>query len=242
MLNCLQIVSPGEDVTVLNDFISKIPGMNLLRSFDNLMDAYSFSLKHKPQLLFLDLDLLEDHAGFAFIRNLPFHPAVVFISSHPADAVEAFEVGALDFLPKPFIAPRLFKTVNRIIAHFEIKSESPVFTEESSPITDFLFLKVDNRFIRVNTRDILYITAQSDYVRIHIRDQRPLLLLESLKNIQERLPLNHFIRVHRSYIVSIDKINCIQRKQIQIGEERIPISDSYYPAFLQQIGRFQFPL
>lgn len=239
MIDCLQIISKGEDSVFLNEFISRIPTLNQVSTSDNLMDAYSSLLKQKPSLIFFDLDLSDKANGCEFIRNLPFSPSVVFISSKAEDALDAFEIGALDFLQKPLLSGRLFKTINRIMSHYQEKVTSlPAIPEKQTP-DNYLFMKMDNRIIRINPDDILFISAQSDYIKIHLLNQRPLMLLESLKNMEARLSATRFIRVHRSYIVSIDKINCIQKKRIQIGDERIPISDSYYAPFLQRIEQCQ---
>ncbi|MDX9771988.1 MAG: LytTR family DNA-binding domain-containing protein [Bacteroidales bacterium] len=234
MINCIAIDRDSDALTVLSSQIEKIPFLSLKGTFTNPMEANGLLAHRGADLVFADPDM-EPINGVDFVRSMVNRPLVVFITHNRSFAVEAYNEGVLDYIVKPLTLDRLVRVANKA---YQLIMPAERDTTHASPAmvaTPFLFVKVDNRMQRFNTDDILFIEGCSDYARVYTSGAKPALVSLNLKHIERKLPPGNFCRVHRSYIVSLNRIDSIERKRIRIGERLIPVSDSYYPLLLQAI-------
>ena len=234
MIKCIAIDNDPVSLKLLEEHISGIPFLNLLKSFQNPFDAIEFLSKEQVDLLFTEVELPSLN-GVQLIRSLSNQPMVVITSANDKYAVEAFQIGALDYILKPISFDRVVRAANRARECFNNRSFhiklNPNALEDAY---DYIFVKSDYKIIKINLEDILLIEGLKDYVKIHTFERSVLSLL-SLKGLETRLPSSLFIRVHRSYIVALNKIDSIEKSRIKIEKYYIPISDLYKEAFFKRI-------
>jgi DNA-binding LytR/AlgR family response regulator len=176
-------------------------------------------LRLDVELLFLDINLPK-LSGISFLKTLPHQPLVIFTTAYPEYAVEGFELDAIDYLLKPFSFERFLKAANKAVQQLNKKDIG------DQAALSFIFLKADKKVHKVNLDDILYIEAAGDYIKV-ITESGQYIVNDTLKNLQEELPLVHFIRVHKSYIISRNKIKFFEGKYVKVGNADIPIGNSY---------------
>jgi len=219
---------------LLEDFVSKVPSLNLVASCSNAIEASTILQSNKVDLIFSDIEM-PDFSGIEFIKSLDVKPLFIFTTAYSHYAVEGFNLNAVDYLVKPIPFHRFLKAVNRAQELFNLKCENEVVPEISQATTDFIFVKSEYENVKVNLGSIRYIEGLKDYIKIYTDIPKPILTLNSLKAFEEKLPDN-FIRVHRSFIVSLHHINSVQRNRIVIGKIRIPIGQNYKDEFIKKIG------
>lgn len=165
-------------------------------------------------------------SGIEFSKLIPTTSKIVFTTAFDQYAIEGYKVNALDYLLKPFDYSEFLTVANKARLHFE--SLTPAETQKSDRKNDFFFVKSEYRQIKINFSEILYIEGLKDYMKIFTTSQdKAILTLKSLKKLEEELPSDNFMRVHRSYIIALDKIEAIERNHIVIGKEQIPIASNY---------------
>lgn len=235
MIKCIIIDRDSEALSDLRSQIEKIPFLSLAGSFSNPLEANGLLARRGADLIFIDPEM-DPINGIDFIRSLTYNPAVVFITNTRNYAVEAYNAGVLDYIIKPLTLERLIRVANKVYESSLPAEVSQGVAGQGSNGNNSLFVKVDNRMQRFRTDDILFIEGCDDYVRVYTSGSKPALASMNMKNMERKLPHGHFCRVHRSYIVSLNRIDSIERKRIRIGEKVIPVSDSYYPVLLQAIG------
>lgn len=218
MITCIALDDEPLALQVIKEYAEKIPFLQLREVFTNPEDAMA-SLKAAPaDLIFLDIQM-PDCNGVDWYKSLPQKPAVVFTTAYKDFAVDGFNVDAIDYLLKPFDYARFLKAVYKAKEYLEFLSSKDL--ELSS-----IFVKVNYELMKINLRDIDLVEALDDYIRIHIKPQ-PVLTLMTLKGIQEKLPAKEFIRVHRSYIVPVNKIEKFNRQKITVAGKEVPVGSSY---------------
>jgi DNA-binding LytR/AlgR family response regulator len=218
MINCIAIDDEPLALQVIKEYCDKIPFLNLQEKFTNPEDAKAFLKANAVDLLFLDIQM-PDGNGIELYRSLQHKPAVVFTTAYKDFAVEGFNVDAVDYLLKPFDYPRFLKAVYKSKEYLEFLSSKDL--ELSS-----IFVKVNYELMKINLKDVDLIEALDDYIKIHIKPH-PVLTLMTLKGIQEKLPAKEFIRIHRSYIVPVNKIEKFNRQKITVAGKEIPVGSSY---------------
>lgn len=234
MIRCIIIDKDAESQAELKSLIEKVPFLTLLDSFSNPLDANGLLARRSADLIFADPDM-DVINGIDFLKSLNYSPLVVFITRNRDFAVEAYNAGVLDYILKPIQIERLIRATTKA---YELLIPDDTRGRTSGTLTEsnrYLFMKVDNRMQRFSTEEILFIEGCNDYVRIYTSGSKPALASMNMKNIEKKLPRGQFCRVHRSYIVSLGRIDSIERKRIKIGEKIIPVSSSYYPVLLQAI-------
>lgn len=234
MIKCLIVDDEPLAIQLLTSYVSKMDQLELLGSFSNPLDALSFTQTHPIDLIFLDIQMPELN-GVQFAKVLGKKSKVIFTTAYPDYAVEGFELNAIDYLVKPITFQRFVESINRVIEtnNTNVILSNPVNTEQKK---DFLMVKTEHRLQKINFSDILYFKGMGDYVSIVTTTER-IMTLENMKSFVEKLPDDNFIRVHKSYIISIDKIMFIERNRIGIKDELIPISATYQEAFWKVMGR-----
>lgn len=234
-MKCIIIDDEPLALELLEDFVSKIPNLELVSACSNAIEAVSILQNNKIDLIFLDIEM-PDFSGIEFIKSLEVKPLFIFTTAYSHYAIEGFNLNAVDYLVKPIPFHRFLKAVNRAQEIYLLRREenAPSIKTLSSP--NFIFVKSDYENIKLNFEDIKYFEGLKDYIKIFSTSHKPILTLSNFKKIEEKLPEDLFIRVHRSYIVSLKHINSVQRNRILIDGIRIPIGQNYKDEFIKRIG------
>jgi DNA-binding LytR/AlgR family response regulator len=236
-LTCIAIDDEPLALEIITAYIEKVPFLNLLKTFDNAIDSIDFIKNNKIDLMFLDIQM-ESLSGIQLIHALKERPAVIFTTAFDRYAVEGFELDAADYLLKPISFERFVKSVDKV--YNKISSARGVQDNQDpqgrETTDDLIFVKTENRLQKVALSDILFIEGQGDYLKVVTTSAR-IMTLQNFKKFEETLPPGNFIRVHKSYLVALNKIESITRNRIKIGNTLIPISDTYKDAFYEAIGR-----
>lgn len=220
-INCIAIEDEPLALKKIKAFIEQVDYLTLLEGFNNAVDAIGFLKNSAVDLIFLDIRM-KKLSGIQFLESLQLKPKVIITSAYDEYALKGYELDVADYLLKPFTFERFLKSVDKVYNQLNTtKSDNP---------KDFIFVKTEYRIERIEIRDILYIQGMKDYLQIHTAD-RKIMTLQTFKSLLEALPQIDFQRVHNSYIVSIPKIEHIERNRIRIGKELIPISESYRDKF-----------
>ncbi|MCQ9157347.1 LytTR family DNA-binding domain-containing protein [Parabacteroides distasonis] len=244
-LTCAIIDDEPLAVSLLESYVLKTPFLDLQGTYNSALDALS-DLRDRPvDLLFLDIQMPE-LSGLEFSRILNADTRVIFTTAFDQYAVDSYRVNALDYLLKPISYPDFLASANKALRlRYELlrKPVSSEEKEESASIAErggmeSIFVKSEYKLLQIELRKILYIEGLKDYVKIFVEDEpRPVLSLMSMKSLEDMLPSDRFVRVHRSFIVQPEKIKVIERNRIVFGKEYIPISDNYKQHFLEMIER-----
>ncbi|MDX2286683.1 MAG: LytTR family DNA-binding domain-containing protein [Bacteroidia bacterium] len=216
---------------VIRRFADKVPSIELAATFLNPVEALHYAVENPVDLVFLDIQM-PDLSGLQWLQSVSPKPLVIFTTAYPEYAVSGFEVDAVDYLLKPVPFDRFLKAVNKAVSLCKAQEALESRQEEQPENKEFLFVKSDTRFFKVNFADILFIEGMRDYIAIHTPKQR-ILTLMSMTNMLKKLPSAGFMRVHKSYIVSLQHISLIQNNHVYIGDKEIPISNSYKEEFLR---------
>ena len=222
MMNCIAIDDEPLALEVIRRYVSKTPLVKLVNTFTDAIQALSFMKLHAVDLVILDIQM-PDISGIQFLQSLKQSPMVIFTTAYAEYAVKGFELEAVDYLVKPIRFERFMTALERAEKRMQASSGTVPKPEEG-----FLFVKSGYGTVRINFDDILYIEGLDDYVKIHFIDTRkPVLSLMSLKGILEKLQAGRFMRVHRSFIVSVRDIRSVRKKFISLGTTSIPIGDTF---------------
>ena len=239
-MRCVVIDDEKPAVDLICSYIGKVPFLELAGAFTEIGKAVTFIMSNPVDLIFSDIELNSVINGIQLIKSLPDPPMVVFVSAHDRYAVDSYALNAVDYLMKPVSYERFVKAVNKAYEQYIQRSNASVPagtyspSEMMKPQADYIFIKTENRLVKVFFSEILYIKGYGDYIKIFLTKDRLILSLQSLNRIETLLP-DTFIRVHRSFIISIDKISEIERRRIRIGNEMIPIGESYQERFFSMV-------
>jgi len=233
MIRCIAIDDDPQALEMIANCIARIPFLELLKTFGNAFHAIEFMDKEKVDLIFTDVEMPALN-GLEFLGSLRRRPDVIVVSEQERYAVEAFNLEATDYLLKPFSFERFLKAVNKVREHIRLKTSVRMPAQSEIPGRDVIFIKSDYKTIRININDILFAEGLKDYVKLHTADKTILTLL-SLRALEQGLPSERFMRVHRSYIVALNKIDVIEKSRIKIGQHTITISEMYRDAFMNRI-------
>lgn len=211
--------------------IEKLPGWEITGICKNAVEAYELLVKHPVDVLFLDINM-PVISGIDFYRSLKNPPYLVFTTAYPEYAVEGFELEAVDYLVKPITFERFLKTAERI--SIKLSGEENVSTQKKVFRRDFLFIKHFSKLVKVSFKDILFVEAQKDFVNFVTKTEK-LLAGMTLKQTEDMLPEADFIRVHRSYIVSVSAVTALFGNVIEVGKTRIPIGGNYKDSLIEKL-------
>ncbi|MCX6251986.1 MAG: LytTR family DNA-binding domain-containing protein [Bacteroidetes bacterium] len=229
MIRCLAIDDEVLALELLEDNIRKVPFLDLVQACKSGYEAMEIIQREKIDLVFLDIQM-PDISGIQFLKSLKNKPLVIFTTAYEKYALQGFELDVIDYLLKPFSFERFLKSVNKAQEYINLL-EKPVIqpSKEELPFSEnYLFVKSDYKLVKIDIKDILYVEGLKDYIKIYIQDlDRPVITLSSMKAVEEKLPAAGFIRVHRSFIVAINKVSFIQRNTVHIGNKEIPVSEHH---------------
>ena len=229
MINCVAIDDEPLALNLLKEYISKISFLQLVASFTDAIEAKAFLDKEKVDLLFLDIQM-PDINGIQLYNAMHEKPLVIFTTAFSEYAVDGFNVNAIDYLLKPFEYDRFVKAIYKAKEYHE-------FTLNQEIRLTSIFVKADYQLVKINLKDVLLIEGLDDYIRIHLDGNKSILTLMSLKAIAEKLPAAEFVRIHRSYIISLGRIEKISSKKIEIGGKEIPVGISYAEGFFKILNK-----
>jgi two-component system LytT family response regulator len=232
-IKCLAVDDEPLALKQIGGYIKKTPFLELIALCNNAFDAMEVIRKDSIELMYVDIDM-PDLSGLDFVRSLSFRPFVVFITAYSEYAIEGFRVDAADYLLKPVGYADFLKASDKVKSIIEMKNQPSV----QKPSDNHLFVKSGYKLVRIELDDIKYIESMHEYVRIHLCNEKPVMTLGSMKAIEEQLPPDKFLRVHRSFIVNTDKIRVIERNRIVFDNTvYIPISDQYRSKFQEFLGK-----
>jgi len=236
-IRCIAIDDEPLAVKKIAGYIQKVPFLELVAECRSASEAMSIMDSNEVQLLFIDINM-PDISGMEFVKSLSNKPYVVFTTAYSEYAVEGFQVEAVDYLLKPIAFTNFLKAANKVKSLIELTSNNQKESIKTTAI--HLFVKSDYKLIRIELDDVKYIESQHEYIKIHLVNSNPVLTQLSLKSIEEQLPSERFMRVHRSYIVNLSKVSVIERNRIVFnGKVYIPVSGQYKEKFQEYIdGNF----
>lgn len=229
-ISCVAIDDEPIALEVLEEYISRTPNLELLKTFTDGFKAIEFIKENKVQLIFLDIQMPQI-TGIQLLKSLPEPPLVIFTTAYSNYAIEGFNLNAIDFLLKPFEYDRFLKAINKAGEYILYRDRQA----EAVTGSGFIFVKSDYQIVKIDLTDISMIEGMDDYVKI-FTSKKMILSNMTMKDILSKLPSPGFTRVHRSFIVSLSHIESVRNKRIKIGEKFIPVGDSFADSFYKLLG------
>ena len=208
------------------DFVNKVPFLNLSATFDNALNGLTYLNNNKVDVLFLDINM-DELSGIELLESSKINSQVIITTAYQEYALKGYELQITDYLLKPFTFNRFLQAVN--------KAQENLNKRIAEKQLDFIFVKTENRLEKIMINDILYIEGMRDYLRIHTSSKK-IMTLQSFHELEQLIPAHLVCRVHKSYMVAINKIESIERSRIKIADQIIPVSETYKEAFLQLIS------
>ncbi len=235
MINTIIVDDEPLALDVLETYIEQVPELNLVQRCNNALEANEALKNHEVDLMFLDIQMPQ-LTGIDFLKTLTRPPLVIFTTAYPNYAIEGFELDAIDYLLKPISLERFMKAVNKATDQLQLqRREAPAEGD------DFIFVKADKKLVRVKFSDVLYIEGLKDYVIIRMEGGKRVITLQTMKSLEEKLPPNLFKRIHRSYIVGIDKIEAVIGNMVEITEKgqkkHLPVGKNYREELLAIVNQ-----
>ncbi|PUZ30394.1 two component transcriptional regulator, LytTR family [Chitinophaga costaii] len=234
MIRCIAVDDEPLALEIIEDYAKKSSALQLVQKFTRAADALKFlQQEERVDLILLDIKM-PDIDGIQLVKSLKNPPLIIFTSAYEQYALDGYNLDVIDYLLKPISFERFMKSVTKVQEYLS-KEKQPA-AADSGKLNDYIFIKTEYKIIKINLEDILFIEALKDYTKIYTQNQ-PVLTLRSLKSFETKLPQEKFIRVHRSYLVSLDKINSVERNTVMIANQPIPISEGYRDRFYELISR-----
>lgn len=230
MIRAIAIDDEPPALRVLEKYCSKVELITLLKVFTRTDDAMKYLEKFPVDLIFLDIHM-PAISGIDFIKSVKQDTMVIFVTAHSQYAVEGFNLNAIDFLLKPFSFERFQQAIKKANDFQALSTQSETFQEQ------YLFVRADYSLLKIPIADILFIEGLDDYIKIHIDKQKTVVARMTLKSIQEKLNNNTFFRVHRSFIVPLNRIDSVRNRIITISGTEIPIGNSYADTFFSVFSK-----
>jgi len=233
MIRCLAVDDETPALDILEDNISKIPFLQLVKKCKNAYIALETLQREPIDLVFLDIEMPGIN-GLSLLKSLSNRPMVIFITAYRKYALEGFDLDVLDYLVKPVPFERFLRAVNKALEYQGFKAKED---NASSNFPDYLFIHSEYQLTKIFIHEMAYIEGLGNYIKIYlINSSKPILSKSSMKALEEKLPAGKFARVHKSFIVMLDKISSIRNESLRIKETEIPISRSYRDSFFKAIN------
>ena len=234
MIRCIAIDDEPLALDIITDYVSKIPELTLVASTTNAIEVLPLIQQGGVDLVFLDVQMPE-LTGIQFLKILNGRCDVILTTAYPQYALEGYELNVLDYLLKPIAFDRFYRSVQKALNQRAHRPQEAAVNTAPADALDFIFVKTEHKIQRVDLNDIRYIEGLKDYISIYTAAER-IVTLQNMKKMEDILPANRFVRVHRSYIVALDKIGSIERGRMFIDDNIIPVGDTYREAFFRHIG------
>nr|WP_121269682.1 LytTR family DNA-binding domain-containing protein [Pedobacter schmidteae] len=242
-LKCIAVDDEPLALDIIEDYVSKVPFLELIKRTEDPIEALQMVQTGGVDLVFLDIQMPE-LTGIQFLKIANGKASFILTTAYSQYALESYDLNVSDYLLKPIAFDRFYKAVEKV--HSRMKEVAPVApviqplfasapaAPALSPIQDFIFVKTEHKIQKIELDDILYIEGLKDYISIFTKTER-VITLQNMKKMEETLPKDQFIRVHKSYIIALDKIESIERSRITICSKIIPIGDTYRDEFFRHI-------
>lgn len=231
-IRCLIVDDEPLALDLIESYVKKTPFLELAGRCASAFEAMEQLNEQSVDLIFLDIQM-PDLSGVEFSRTLKQGPRIIFTTAFEAYALEGYKVDALDYLLKPFNYEEFLRAANKAREWFQLKNGQQTQGEPSP----FLYVKSEYKLIKIHLEDVLYFEGLKDYIKIHLTTQdKPILTLMSLKALEERLPNQKFMRIHRSFIVHLEKIETVERSRIIIGDFAVVVAEQYREKFNQYLS------
>ncbi|MWW23997.1 LytR/AlgR family response regulator transcription factor [Algibacter lectus] len=240
-MKCVIIDDEPLAIDVVESYVQQVGGIEIVAKCTNPLEAIILLNKHQVDLVFLDIEM-PNLTGIDLVKTIDNMPQFIFTTAYPEYALDGFNLNATDYLVKPIPFHRFLKAISRAKEKYELENKvvvSPQVTETAAPVAvnNFIFVKSEYENIKINIDTIIYLQGLKDYIKIYTSDtQKPILTLSSFKDILDKLPPSKFIRVHKSYVVSIEHIKAIQKSKILVADMRIPVGETYKDTVMKRLG------
>ncbi|MCX2478724.1 LytTR family DNA-binding domain-containing protein [Pedobacter sp. MC2016-15] len=243
-LKCIAVDDEPLALDIIEDYVSKVPFLELVKRTENAIEALQLVQAGGIDLVFLDIQM-PDLTGIQFLKIANNKASYILTTAYSQYALESYDLNVSDYLLKPIAFDRFYKAVEKVHSQHKNNVE-PVLTPapvapapapvvaEIQPVQDFIFVKTEHKIQKIELDNILYIEGLKDYISIFTKAER-VITLQNMKRMEETLPKSQFIRVHKSYIIALDKIESIERSRITICGKIIPIGDTYRDEFFKKI-------
>ncbi|MDC0006779.1 LytTR family DNA-binding domain-containing protein [Winogradskyella sp.] len=232
-ISCIVVDDEAIARDIITTHLLKIDNIEIVAQCKNAIEAFSYASTHKVDLVFLDINMPE-LSGIAFAKSIHKDIKVIFTTAYRDYAVDGFDLQAVDYLLKPIAFERLLKAVNR---YFEVTSQLDNTKKESNAPVDFIFVRSDRKMVKVDFDAIIYIESYSDYIKIHLKN-KILVTRETITAIEAKIPKKQFLRIHRSYIICISKIEAFTNEYVTINGIVLSVSRSYKKEVLKELEKF----
>ena len=233
MITCIALDDEPLALELIADYISKVPYLQLLHTNTNAIEALQYLQNNKADLLFLDIQMPE-LTGLQVMKIIQNNCRVILTTAYSEYALDGYEHNVIDYLLKPISFDRFYTAAEKARLVFAKPAEHT--NTINQPIPNFIFIKTDSRLVKVNLDDILLVQGMKDYIAIHTTLDK-LITLQSMRSMEDSLPPGQFIRVHKSFIIALNKIDSIERNRIFIKDEVIPVGDTYKESFFKLIEK-----
>jgi DNA-binding LytR/AlgR family response regulator len=227
-MNCIAVDDEPLALDIIEAYVARHPELTLVARCNNAAEASEVLKKHKVDLMFLDIEMPEI-TGLSFVKSLEHKPLFMFTTAYPDYALEGFELDAIDYLLKPIAYDRFEKGVEKALEYYKIKQNSDV--AESDLENEHFFVKANQKLIKLSYSEIYYVEAFADYVKIFLADKK-IVTLQTMKNMERKLPPAMFSRVHRSFIVNRNHVASFSTSACEVNGVKIPIGKNYKEAFV----------
>lgn len=234
MLKCIAVDDEPLALELLEDNISKVPFLQLVAQCENAFEAMKVLQNEKIDLMFLDIQM-PGLTGLQFIQSLANKPMIILITAYEKYALEGFNLDVIDYLVKPVSLDRFIKACNKAWELHQLKTKNQ---QSNKTVAEYFFVNVDYSLMKISFTDIVWIEGLKDYIKIHLKSSsRPVVTRMSMKNMEEELTADKFMRIHKSYIISIANITAIRKNSIFIADTELPVGDNYREALTALTGR-----
>jgi two-component system, LytTR family, response regulator len=235
MLRCIAIDDEDLALELMEDYISKVPYLQLVTTSDDAIEAMTIIQEQQIDLVFLDIQM-PGLNGLQLIETLSNNPMCIFVTAYAQYALEGYNLNVIDYLVKPVPFDRFLKACNKARDLYQLKNKAAETMKEEG--ADYFFINADYSHIKVSYADILWVEGLKDYIKIHLRNNlKPIVARISMKNIEELLPSAKFLRIQKSYIVSKAHITAVKKGSVFVGVEELSIGENYKDSVMAFLGK-----
>ena len=235
MLNCIAVDDEPLALNLLEDNISKLSYLNLVATCSDAFEATKVLQENKIDLMFIDIQM-PGLTGLEFIKSLPKKPMVILLTAYKQYALDSYDLDVVDYLLKPVALDRFMKACNKAKGLYDLKNSKQQLFDK--PVVDYFFQYVDYSQLKILFSDIIWIEGLGDYIKIHLKSSnKPLVIRNTIKAMEDDLPSSKFIRIHKSYIISIDSVTAIRKNSVFIKDFELPVGETYREVIDQLTGK-----
>ena len=235
MLNCIAVDDEPLALNLLEDNISKLSYLNLVATCSDAFEATKVLQENKIDLMFIDIQM-PGLTGLEFIKSLAKKPMVILLTAYKQYALDSYDLDVVDYLLKPVALDRFMKACNKAKGLYDLKNSKQQLLDK--PVVDYFFQYVDYSQLKILFSDIVWIEGLGDYIKIHLKSSnKPLVIRNTIKAMEDDLPSSKFIRIHKSYIISIDSVTAIRKNSVFIKDFELPVGETYREVIDQLTGK-----